>query len=290
MITKPAHQLASARKNFRRSTSTIQQHPKFIACFHSESKAPCAPRPGRKPGEASKKVRLIHRLQHHQHRALQDLILERGYPQGTGFVGRARLGNMHSTHRRGHVRAGFGAVEEILKVAHQVVLVVGRRLSVHADSSVLAGLGIRHVHPIDVDVMRQRREGHLRAVPGEFRNPLLFREHGGRSRCTCHVSLQRLMRRHPLPSTGSLGMVPPLQRYSEALRLPDVPFAALRFLRLAIPSLRPWFVPHGPGRGAVDQPGVGKPVLQPPFRWRRQGLPSSRGTLVIIRHTPPTPV
>ena len=31
-----------------------------------------------------------------------------------------------------------------------------------------------------------------------------------RSRCTCQVSLQRLMRRHPLPSTGSLGLVPPL--------------------------------------------------------------------------------
>ena len=31
-------------------------------------------------------------------------------------------------------------------------------------------------------------------------------------------------------------------------------------------------------------PGVGKPGLQPAFRWRRQGLPSSRGPLVIIRH------
>ena len=115
---------------------------------------------------------------------------------------------MHSTHRRGHVRAGFGAVEEILKVAHQVVLVVGRSLSVHADSSVLAGLGIRHVHPIDVDVMRQRREGHLRAVPGEFRDPLLFREHGGRSRCTCHVSLQRFIRGVPFPPQGPSGWFP----------------------------------------------------------------------------------
>ena len=127
-------------------------------------------------------------------------------------------------------------------------------------------------------------EGHLRAVPGEFRDPLLFREHGGRSRCTYHVSLQRFMRRRLLPSPGSLGMVPPARRYYEALRLPDVPFAALRFLRLAIPSLRPSFVPDGPGHGAVDPPGVGKPGLRPAFRWRRQGLPSSRGTLVIIRH------
>jgi hypothetical protein len=106
---------------------------------------------------------------------LEDLILIRGYPQGTGLVGRACLGDVHSTHGRGHVRAGFGAVQEILKVAHQVDLVVGRGLSVHADSPVLAGLGVRHVHPVDVDVMRQGREGHFRAVPGEFRDPLLFR-------------------------------------------------------------------------------------------------------------------
>jgi len=114
-------------------------------------------------------VRLIHRLQHHQHRALQDLILERGYPQRSSLARRARLGDAHSTHGRGHVRAGFGAVEEILKVAHQVVLVVVRGLSVPADGSVLASLGIRHVHPVDVDVMRQGREGHLRAVPEDLR-------------------------------------------------------------------------------------------------------------------------
>src|SRR5208337_3550421 len=85
-----------------------------------------------------------------------------------------------------------------------------------------------------------------------------------RSQCTWHVSLQRLMRRHLLPSTGSLGLVPPLQRYYEVLRLPAAHFAALRFLRLAIPSLRPLFVPPGPGRGAVDQSGVGRRYLQPP--------------------------
>ena len=180
---------------------------------------------------------------------------------------------MHSTHRRGHVRAGFGAVEEILKVAHQVVLVVGRSLSVHADSSVLAGLGIRHVHPIDVDVMRQRREGHLRAVPGEFRDPLLFREHGGRSRCTYHVSLQRFIRGVPFPPQGPFGMVPLARRYYETLRLPAAHFAALRFLRLAIPSLRPWFVPPGPGRGAVDQSGVGRRYLQPPCSMEEAGSP-----------------
>ena len=94
-----------------------------------------------------------------------------------------------------------------------------------------------------------------------------------RSRCTCQVSLQRLTRRHPLPLTGSLGLVPPLQRYYEVLRLPAAHFAALRFLRLAIPSLRPCFVPPGPGRGAVDQSGVGRRYLQPPCSMETTGSP-----------------
>src|SRR4051794_37498593 len=50
--------------------------------------------------------------------------------------------------------------------------------------------------------------------------------------------------RRPLPSAGSLGMVPRPLRYYEALRLPSVRFAALRCLRWAIPPLRRWFAPR----------------------------------------------
>ena len=73
--------------------------------------------------------------------------------------------------------------------------------------------------------------------------------------------------------TGFLGLVPPLPRYYEVLRLPAAHFAALRFLRLAIPSLRPLFVPPGPGRGAVDQSGVGRRYLQPPGSMETTGSP-----------------
>src|SRR3954454_19281445 len=44
-------------------------------------------------------------------------------------------------------------------------------------------------------------------------------------------------------------VVPLAQRYYETLRLLAVLLAALRFLRLAIPSFRPSFVPVGLGRG-----------------------------------------
>src|SRR5208337_727342 len=93
------------------------------------------------------------------------------------------------------------------------------------------------------------------------------------SYASAKIGVQRLMRRHPLPSTGFLGLVPPLQRYYEVLRLPAAHFAALRFLRLAIPSLRPLFVPPGPGRGAVDQSGVGRRYLQPPCSMETTGSP-----------------
>ena len=106
---------------------------------------------------------------------------------------------------------------------------------------------------------------------------------------TC-FPLQRFIERRPLPSPGSLGLVPLVQRYYETLRLLAALLAALRFLRLAIPSFRPSFVPVGLGRGPRINLGVVQPGLRPALRWRRQGLPSSRGTLMIIRHVPPTPV
>ena len=61
---------------------------------------------------------------------------------------------MHSTHGRRHVRAGFGAVEEVLEVCLQVDLVFFRGLSVHADGPVLARVAMGCEHPFDVDVMR----------------------------------------------------------------------------------------------------------------------------------------
>ena len=69
------------------------------------------------------------------------------------------------------------------------------------------------------------------------------------------------LKRRPLHSAGSFGQVPPPQRYYGTLRLPAAHLAALRCLRLAIPSFVPCSSPPARDR-AVDQPGVGKPGLQ----------------------------
>jgi hypothetical protein len=95
-----------------------------------------------------------------------------------------------------------------------------------------------------------------------------------------------LVARHPLPSAGSLGSVPPRRRYYEVLRIPSTPPAALRFLRLAVSRLHSRFVPVAvgcTGRG----PGVGHPVPPAgslPRRW--VGLPGSWGTSVNVPCSP----
>jgi hypothetical protein len=63
------------------------------------------------------------------------------------------------------------------------------------------------------------------------------------------------MFRCSLPSTGSLGSVPPLHWYYEALRLPAALRASLRFLRFALPSCALSFAPRGARRSAHG-PGV----------------------------------
>jgi hypothetical protein len=134
-------------------------------------------------------------------------------------------------------------------------------------------------------VMRQVREGHVRAVPGDFRDPLAFRRHEIKSRRTWHVSLQRLVKWRPLTSPGSLEMVPPVPRYYEALRSPDSHRAALRFLRLAIPRSDCISSPFGhsrPADGSSRSLWYRLLPIRLPSR-NYQDLPSSRGTLVTMR-------
>ena len=61
----------------------------------------------------------------------------------------------------------------------------------------------------------------------------------------------------PLLSTGSLGMVPPLQRYYGTLRLPAVRLDPFDILHEPIPPCRPWFAPLGRGRPTGGQGVVG---------------------------------
>jgi hypothetical protein len=61
----------------------------------------------------------------------------------------------------------------------------------------------------------------------------------------------------PLLSTGSLGMVPPLQRYYGTLRLPAVRLDPFDFFTSQYHRFRPWFAPLGRGRPTGGQGVVG---------------------------------
>ena len=93
------------------------------------------------------------------------------------------------------------------------------------------------------------------------------------------------MRRRPLPSTGSLRLVPQLPGYYETLRLPDRLLAALRCLRLAIPRSDCISSPFGPSRTAdgSSRSLLDRLLLSRLSSRNCQDLPSSRGTLVTMR-------
>jgi hypothetical protein len=93
---------------------------------------------------------------------------------------------------------------------------------------------------------------------------------------TVSVSLTRVAR------VGS-----PAQRYSGTVRLPDAHLTALRSLFWAVRWLPPIVILMTLRTQAGDRPGVGQPGLQPACDdGGGRVLPSSRGTLLTIRHVP----
>jgi hypothetical protein len=82
-----------------------------------------------------------------------------------------------------------------------------------------------------------------------------------------------------LPSTGSLGLVPPLLRYCEALRLPAAPPALLRFLRSAVPPLHLGLRSRGHKAQYPRARDFSPDSRNRTVRRRRQDLPGSWRTL-----------
>jgi hypothetical protein len=85
----------------------------------------------------------------------------------------------------------------------------------------------------------------------------------------------RFMRRHPLPSPGFLRLVPLGQQYCETPRLPTTHFAALRFLRLAIP-----LSPSTGGQGVDGHCGLWPSGRHARGAWRWAPPPTSEWSTV----------
>ena len=102
----------------------------------------------------------------------------------------------------------------------------------------LCGSGGRPLQPVDVHQIGQRSESHLRRSSRQLGYPLLFRVIRSSNLqvfgvCPNNESMFPMPR---FPPRGPLGrLFPRFDGTIKALRLPAVPPAALRFLRLAVP-------------------------------------------------------
>src|SRR6185437_15140463 len=172
---------------------------------------------------AVQEVLLVDGLQHHRHRALQDLVLE-GRDADRARLRARPLRDVDPPHGRRAVRARLRAVEQRPEVVLQVRRVLLRGLPIHARRAVLARAPVRLLQPVDVDVVGERCERHAGRLPRPRCYPFEFRGDGGGARRLRHLSLER--GRDPVPPFarwGPSGRFPHVLAPTAALRLPGAP-------------------------------------------------------------------
>src|SRR5260370_4676021 len=232
------------------------------------------------------KVLWVEARHSHGHRPRQDLVLEGGMPCGRGRRP-ISLRDVDPPHWRSAVRAGLSPLQQRLKVLLQIRCVLFRGLPVHAHRPVLARASVRLLQPVDVDVLGQRRERHLRPLPRPLPYPLEFRADGCGARCLLHLSLQRFR----VTASPSLHGVPWIGSPASQV---------LRECSDARPSLAPRFVSfarryHRAPASFSSPAGVGRHAARPGFvtgfpfpvgRWKWLGLPGSWGTFARMPCSP----
>src|ERR1700732_5159492 len=120
-----------------------------------------------------KEVLLIYRLQHHDDCPLRQLIFEgRNAERPTRAI---RLRNICPTHWRRSVATRLDAIQEVQEIDFQVCRIVGRRHTVDAGSTILAGEPVSLFHPFQIDDVVQRRQRHSSFRSCQFSYPLSFR-------------------------------------------------------------------------------------------------------------------
>ena len=120
-----------------------------------------APRP--KPVRETEKVLLVNRIQHLDHRPLQDLVLQRSDPERPKPPVRLRYEHPPSGHRP--VRPSVDPGVQIAKVRFEILPVVLPRHPIDPRGGLRAERPIRRPQPIDVDVMKERGEPHILVLP-----------------------------------------------------------------------------------------------------------------------------
>ena len=180
-----------------------------------------------------------------------------GIPMGRVSVVEPPLGMC--TRRTGGARyvPDLARFKSDLEVLLQVPLVAVPGLSVHARRPVFAGPVEGRFQPVDVHQVGQRSEGHLRRSSRQLGYPLLFRVIRTSNLQVSVVFLNNdsMLPMPRFPPRGPHGrLFPRFIGTIKALRLPAVPPAALRCLRLAVPRDHAFVsLPRRP----VRPPGLG---------------------------------
>src|SRR6266700_6582553 len=175
------------------------------------------------PVRKSKEVRFVDSVHHLDRRALNDLILQRGYSERSQPpIG---LGDVHPTHRHGPVGSLLQPMGEGLEVDLKVLAVVPPRLAVHAGRGFSLQVEICRAQRFrGVDVVRERGEPHLLILACCLTYPL---QRTGRV-CPALSPGRVLLLRISLGQTSSLhplrrrlsSLVRGLHRYYRSVRLP----------------------------------------------------------------------
>ena len=120
-----------------------------------------APRP--EPVRETEEVLLVDRVQHLDHRPLEDLVLQRGDPERPQPpVG---LRYEHPPSRPRPVRPSVDPSVQIPKVRFEILPVVPPRHPVDPGGGVRADRPVRLPQPVDGHVMKERGEPHIPVLP-----------------------------------------------------------------------------------------------------------------------------
>ena len=124
---------------------------------------------------AGKKIPAVDGFQNHHDRPLQDLVFDGRYADRAGLGFRAPFRNTHTSHRGCSVSARLGPRQKRVEVFLQARFVVVPGLTIDAGRPVLTGFPERFTQPVDVQVVVQGRERHLRRLGRKQSDSSLFR-------------------------------------------------------------------------------------------------------------------
>jgi len=110
---------------------------------------------------AGQEVLLVHGLQDHRDRPLEELVLEGRDPDRPSLA-TVTFRDVDPLHGRRSVAARLQATQQRVQILIQVRAVVAARLAIHSDRSVLPGASVGFAEKIRVDVVGERRHHHRR--------------------------------------------------------------------------------------------------------------------------------